>query len=436
MPVRTFTYVNDFELGLNGATIVTQTGSARGVADATGDGDQELNAFFDANPGVGDETRGSLLVDFGADVVGAEKIKDLSASFELEVVDGGPDGDGNFPDPDGFIFIVGPSDRSEGLAIQYTPLQDGVEITWNGVELSASGAGSLDFDAPGGGATISDVTLSVDDAGNVTTTIIVGGGPPITVSATIPNGEWDTADQDGWTVGLFGRTGNADGTGSVDDISISANIACFASGTRILIDTGQEVLIEDLRPGDRVRTLDNGYQSIRWIGRSAKDRVDLAANPKLRPIRIRAGALGGETPSRDLVVSRQHRILVKSAIAKRMFDRDEVLVPAIKLVGLDGVDIAEDVQDVEYFHLMFDQHQILWSDGALTESLYAGQQALAALGDDAYRELRAIFPEVLEPDFEYQPARLFVQRRKDINTLVARHQRNRTPLIADRAWNA
>ena len=54
------------------------------------------------------------------------------------------------------------------------------------------------------------------------------------------------------------------------------------------------------------------------------------AYPKVQPVRILAGALGHGMPQRDLLVSRQHRMLVSSAICERMFGLEQVLVSAIK----------------------------------------------------------------------------------------------------------
>src|SRR5690606_24870473 len=117
---------------------------------------------------------------------------------------------------------------------------------------------------------------------------------------------------------------------------------------------------------------------------------------KLRPIRIRAGALGNGTPSSDLVLSPQHRVLVRSRIAQKMFGATEVLVAARQLLLLDGIDIATDLTEVEYFHMLFDRHEVVISNGALTESLYTGAQALQAVGKAARDEIFTLFPQLGE----------------------------------------
>ncbi len=100
-----------------------------------------------------------------------------------------------------------------------------------------------------------------------------------------------------------------------------------------------------------------------------------------------AGALGPGHPARPLVVSPQHRILVRSAIAQRMFGSAEVLVAAKQLLSLDGIDVAQDLETVEYFHILFDRHEIVFAKGTETESLYTGPQALRGIA--APRERRS-----------------------------------------------
>ena len=202
---------------------------------------------------------------------------------------------------------------------------------------------------------------------------------------------------------------------------------CFARGTLIKTPAG-EVRVEDLTAGDDVLTMDTGPQKIRWIGSTQRDSIDLAANPKLRPVRITAGALGDGLPAQDLLVSRQHRFLVRSAIAQRMFETSEVLLPAIKLIDLDGIDIAEDVDSVEYFHILFDRHEIVCSNGAWSESLFTGPEALQAVPSASAQEIKKLFPEICEPDYEPASARHIPETGKLMRKLVARHKKNNKPL--------
>jgi len=206
-----------------------------------------------------------------------------------------------------------------------------------------------------------------------------------------------------------------------------ANIPCFARGTMIDTDRGP-VAIEMLQVGDLVRTKDNGVQPIRWKGATMVPAGVLSDAPHLRPIRIKAGALGAAMPAADLLVSPQHRILVGSRIAQRMFGAAEILVAAKQLLEIDGIEIAGDLPSVEYFHLLFDRHEVIFSNGAETESLYTGPEALKAVGAAALAEIYALFPQLESSDHVAVPARTFVPGRS-ARRLAQRHLRNNRALV-------
>ena len=204
------------------------------------------------------------------------------------------------------------------------------------------------------------------------------------------------------------------------------DIVCFAAGTLIRTPQGER-RVEDLAVGDLVCTADNGPQPLRWRGQRHLDAAELAARPRLRPIRIRAGALGQNRPAQDLIVSPQHRILVRSTIARRMFGTDELLVAARQLTALPGVEVELDAPHVTYVHLMFDNHEVVTSNGAESESLYPGPQALHALGQKALAEILAIFPELRDRDEPFPGARPFAEGHR-ARKLAQRHAANQRPL--------
>ena len=182
---------------------------------------------------------------------------------------------------------------------------------------------------------------------------------------------------------------------------------CFLRGTLILTPTGPRP-IEDLRVGDAVVTRDRGAQPILWIGQRRMTTAELDRRPHLRPIRIRAGALGPSLPETDLLVSPQHRILVRSALAERIAGEDEVLVAAKHLLASDGIEAARDCGPVDYFHILFDRHEVVFANGAETESFYPGPQALRMVDRAARAELLELFPELRETGFRPAAARTFL----------------------------
>lgn len=203
---------------------------------------------------------------------------------------------------------------------------------------------------------------------------------------------------------------------------------CFAKGTMILTPSGY-VAIETLHAGDLVHTKDHGFQEIRWIGSRIITALKSDLHANIRPIRIQKSALGENIPSKDLIVSPQHRILVRSRVAQKMFGSGEVLIAAKQLLQVNGIDIATDMDTVEYFHILFDQHEVIMSNGAETESLFTGPEAIKSLPKKAVEEIFSIFPELKEATYQPVSARLLPSGRQG-RTLAVRHVTNNQPLVA------
>lgn len=156
---------------------------------------------------------------------------------------------------------------------------------------------------------------------------------------------------------------------------------CFTPGTLIRVPGG-EVAIETLAPGDLVITLDHGPQPLRWIGRST-----VPGEGDFAPVRFAPGAFGNR---RALLVSPQHRMLVTGWQAELLFGTPEILVAALHLLGHKGVTRVP-TAEVEYIHLLFDEHEVIFAEGAATESFHPGS-ILLARDRTLYAEIVSIFP--------------------------------------------
>lgn len=192
----------------------------------------------------------------------------------------------------------------------------------------------------------------------------------------------DYSDNTQFGTGSLAFTGaSADGSFFTAE---NTGVVCFTSGTAIRTPQG-DVLIDDLRVGDLVSTMDNGPQKIRWIGRRHLDHATLLATPSLRPVLIRKGHLG---VARDLLVSPQHGMLMGS----------DNLVRAKHLARAQKsrTRVANGKREVTYIHLMFDVHQIVFAEDAPSESFFPGPMALRMLEPDAIDELSALFPTVIK----------------------------------------
>ena len=200
---------------------------------------------------------------------------------------------------------------------------------------------------------------------------------------------------------------------------------CYAAETLISTPDGDRP-VGALRVGDRVSTADHGAQPIRWI---TAQRVP--AFGRHAPVRIPAGALGTGLPRRDLLVTVQHRLLVRSRVAAEMFGADEVYMPAKKLIGYGGIAQCRQTPFLTFVHFLCDRHEVVFAEGAPSESLYPGPLALDMMGEAARRDLAAKYPLVAGALEAPEPARPFVPGARHRDLLEA-HDRAGLPLLDNR----
>ena len=178
--------------------------------------------------------------------------------------------------------------------------------------------------------------------------------------------------------------GISDNSNSVLHNNLGGSVVCFAHGTLIEAD-GASLHVQDLNIGDMVMTRDAGLQTIAWIGTTT-----VAAQGDLAPIVISKGVLGND---RDLVVSPQHAILLDDWRAELLFGQEEILVRAVDLLNHDGV-YRKIGGIVTYYHILFDAHQLVRSEGIWTESLYPGDMTLQTVNDAARNQIVTLFPDL------------------------------------------
>ena len=279
----------------------------------------------------------------------------------------------------------------------------------------------LDLVEVGGG--VSDHTFQIDvlDAGGVSIASVV---------QTVPNGATvpvsfsfsPTTPTSTLRITNTNATNTVASDGGVDNVSVT----CFANGTLIDTATGLQA-VETLTAGAALRTIDGRFKPLRLILSRAIAPHEMG-DDRLCPVRILAGALGCGLPKRDLLVSRQHRVLVTSIIAQRMFGRAQVLVPAIRLTALPGIFLDKAVASLTYYHLVLQDHDVIFAEGAPTETFFPGPAAIAALPPKARAELALLFPQLRAPDTIAMPA-YRLRRPGQERALIARHRKNAKPPI-------
>ncbi len=166
---------------------------------------------------------------------------------------------------------------------------------------------------------------------------------------------------------------------------VATAVACYCRGTLILTDRG-EVAVEALRIGDGLVTHAGAVRAIRWIGTRSYLGRFAAENRAVLPVLFRAGSLADTVPRRDLMVSPRHAMFL-----------DGMLIPAEALVNGTSIAQMEGMERVDYYHLELDSHDVIWAEGAASETF---------IDDDS----RGLFQNAHEhrrlfPDAAHGPAR-------------------------------
>ena len=161
------------------------------------------------------------------------------------------------------------------------------------------------------------------------------------------------------------------------DATVEASaVSCFAAGTAIAVPGGS-VPVETLAIGSPVLTAEGRVRPVKWIGRRSYAARFAVRNPAAWPVRISAGALGGGLPRRDLLLSRNHALLL-----------DGVLVPAGELVNGTSVTVRRPAGPVHYFHVELHEHDAVLAEGVPAETFVP-------------EEGRAMFANAAEYDLLY-----------------------------------
>lgn len=156
------------------------------------------------------------------------------------------------------------------------------------------------------------------------------------------------------------------------------NVICFMAGTLVRTPDG-EVAVETLKRGDLVLTNDGVAKPVSWLGRQTVSAF-FADPARTYPIRVKAGALAENVPSRDLLVSPDHALLV-----------DGVMVHAGALVNGTSIVREAKVPTVfTYHHVELDDHSLILAENTPAETFVDN---VDRMNFDNWAEHQALFPE-------------------------------------------
>ncbi len=261
-----------------------------------------------------------------------------------------------------------------------------------GVAVGSDGAGDAASEETGD---IPDQGFIVTD-GHQSFTVTIIPVPDTGARLLMVVGDLPPSDQDLWVV----RTAIDLDQRKAAGAQSAGGVICFTPETRLATPHGLRA-IRELRTGDQILTRDNGPQEVLWSGHRRMSGARLYAMPHLRPIRFRSGALGIGRPDEDLLVSPQHRMLVKGAAAQALFNTPEVLVAAEHLVNDQTIMVDHALREVTYVHILLERHNIVWANGMETESFHPSNTALDTV-DPVQREiLLGLLPGIAENPHSY-----------------------------------
>ncbi len=366
-------YLEYVDSGFNDAVVVVVNGQPAELSVGSGDisinniSDQDNANLYIDNPASG-ETHNTEMDGFTVTLTLKAPVNPGQVnSIKIGIADGG---DSHY---DSNLLIAGDSVQTSLVA------QD------DDIELRAGSTKEFDLLANDTSSTGSTLTITQINGNPVTIgdSVVLGSGEEITLTAdgmvlAIPDSDLGTNT---FSYTVEDEDGNAD----VAFVNLTTLAPCFTAGTLINTDVGPRP-IEVLCPGDLVLTRDHGAQPVRWIGSST-----CRARGPDTPVVFAADALG----SHDRIeLSRNHRVLVRSARAELLFGETEILVKAKDLINEGTVALREDGNPVIYFHLLFDRHEIICGNGMLSESYHPGSETLHSFDDETRLELFRLFPEL------------------------------------------
>jgi hypothetical protein len=152
---------------------------------------------------------------------------------------------------------------------------------------------------------------------------------------------------------------------------------CFMPGTMIATPAGEKA-VEDLTIGDMVTTTSGRATEILWIGRQS---VAPAFADELRlPVRIKAGAIAEAVPSRDLLLSPDHALMI-----------DGALIHAGALVNDTSIVREKNVPMLfTYFHIETEDHALILAENTPAETFIDN---VSRMRFDNWAEYSALYPE-------------------------------------------
>ncbi|GAW34365.1 hypothetical protein RA2_01413 [Roseovarius sp. A-2] len=168
--------------------------------------------------------------------------------------------------------------------------------------------------------------------------------------------------------------------------------SAFVRGTLVSTPRGP-LAVEDLLPGDKVLSVNNGPLAVHWIG-SMTMHPDGAPGPTRKLTRIMADAFGINRPLSDLMTGPGARLLSRPRHLRDRLGSDHVLTPPHAMADGHGAVCITPRQPVTLYHLCLRRHAVICVNGLQAESYHPGTGLDRALDARQLRQFLSLFPHI------------------------------------------
>lgn len=325
----------------------------------------------------------------------------------------------------------GSSANNAALNVENTSQQPTVLLTFDS---GPTGDLVLEYN---GGANDPDTTVIINGISYNFTVELTGGlpigdgkvpdaleGKQVTVISVVIDGTTErfffVSDGSG-TMALMNQFGNGAISLTNADFAPPPVYICFCRGTEISTPTGYRK-IETLRKGDLVLNDKGEAKPVLWVGESEVSVSEMLQSPECRPIRIAADVVAPGVPFADLFVSAQHRVVLDDPAAMLYFGEGRVMIAAKHLVGLMAEQVMPDAATT-YYHLLLEEHEMVVSNGMVSESYQPALRAFRGLPPATARSLAEALPDHVLQGFFDRPDAMISLKPHEAISLVRRMRR-------------
>ncbi len=252
--------------------------------------------------------------------------------------------------------------------------------------------GTTTYPAPfGNTTTLTDDQDTIDDNMTSVGNFMSWSGPVVLFGFTSNN---EPVIFDGSTSNYFILSHNNTQSGNIGFSNSGTYGYCFAKGTLIATPLGNR-RVESISTGDLVLTDTSVAVPVKWLGVQTVSK--LLCGPNMQPVRICAGALGNGLPRNDLTVTADHGMVI-----------DGLVINASALINgadIDWVPLDELPDQVTYYHVETENHDVILANGAPAETFV---DAVTRAKFDNYQEYldlygaERIIPEMERPRISSQ----------------------------------